>query len=184
MESKSISFSYFFYFSPPSFINIYIHFCISNNPHIGKTCRFIRCWSLKRMLILFKVIDLFIIIVVCLRFGYLNTANFFSHEYLFVFTETQIVNIFATTGLESVVLCCGSWSRGKMSFFTQWKWKTHLCACICASLPSQRLLRSLSNLKDVGIVQVKVMRAEGLMAADVNGKLNAAAHVCVSVYVS
>uniref|UniRef100_A0AAQ5YS12 C2 domain-containing protein n=1 Tax=Amphiprion ocellaris TaxID=80972 RepID=A0AAQ5YS12_AMPOC len=29
---------------------------------------------------------------------------------------------------------------------------------------------SLSNLKDVGIVQVKVMRAEGLMAADVNGK--------------
>ncbi|KAM9841577.1 multiple C2 and transmembrane domain-containing protein 1 [Aulostomus maculatus] len=32
------------------------------------------------------------------------------------------------------------------------------------------LMKSLSNLKDVGIVQVKVMRAEGLMAADVNGK--------------
>uniref|UniRef100_A0AAQ6A513 C2 domain-containing protein n=1 Tax=Amphiprion ocellaris TaxID=80972 RepID=A0AAQ6A513_AMPOC len=32
------------------------------------------------------------------------------------------------------------------------------------------VLKSLSNLKDVGIVQVKVMRAEGLMAADVNGK--------------
>ncbi|KAM3599757.1 uncharacterized protein V6R79_010963 [Siganus canaliculatus] len=31
-------------------------------------------------------------------------------------------------------------------------------------------LKSFSNLKDVGIVQVKVMRAEGLMAADVNGK--------------
>uniref|UniRef100_A0A8C2YWQ4 Multiple C2 and transmembrane domain containing 1 n=1 Tax=Cyclopterus lumpus TaxID=8103 RepID=A0A8C2YWQ4_CYCLU len=30
--------------------------------------------------------------------------------------------------------------------------------------------RSFSNLKDVGIVQVKVMRAEGLMAADVTGK--------------
>ena len=33
-------------------------------------------------------------------------------------------------------------------------------------------MKSLSNLKDVGIVQVKVMRAEGLMAADVNGNLN------------
>ncbi|XP_077944726.1 multiple C2 and transmembrane domain-containing protein 1 isoform X2 [Gasterosteus aculeatus] len=31
-------------------------------------------------------------------------------------------------------------------------------------------LRSFSNLKDVGIVQVKVMRAEGLMVADVIGK--------------
>ncbi|KAM9338540.1 multiple C2 and transmembrane domain-containing protein 1 [Symphorus nematophorus] len=31
-------------------------------------------------------------------------------------------------------------------------------------------LKSFSNLRDVGIVQVKVMRAEGLMAADVNGK--------------
>uniref|UniRef100_A0A3Q4GI04 Multiple C2 domains, transmembrane 1b n=1 Tax=Neolamprologus brichardi TaxID=32507 RepID=A0A3Q4GI04_NEOBR len=31
-------------------------------------------------------------------------------------------------------------------------------------------LRSFYNLKDVGIVQVKVMRAEGLMAADVTGK--------------
>ncbi|XP_041815491.1 multiple C2 and transmembrane domain-containing protein 1 isoform X5 [Chelmon rostratus] len=30
--------------------------------------------------------------------------------------------------------------------------------------------KSFSNLRDVGIVQVKVMRAEGLMAADVNGK--------------
>ncbi|XP_051268800.1 multiple C2 and transmembrane domain-containing protein 1 isoform X3 [Dicentrarchus labrax] len=32
------------------------------------------------------------------------------------------------------------------------------------------LLKSFSNLRDVGIVQVKVMRAEGLMAADVTGK--------------
>ncbi|XP_076613438.1 multiple C2 and transmembrane domain-containing protein 1 isoform X3 [Chaetodon auriga] len=32
------------------------------------------------------------------------------------------------------------------------------------------VLRSLSHLRDVGVVQVKVMRAEGLMAADVNGK--------------
>lgn len=54
------------------------------------------------------------------------------------------------------------------------------------SPPPQRLLRSLSNLKDVGIVQVKVMRAEGLMAADVNGELNGAAQwplVCVCVCV-
>ncbi|XP_026862016.2 multiple C2 and transmembrane domain-containing protein 1 isoform X3 [Electrophorus electricus] len=32
------------------------------------------------------------------------------------------------------------------------------------------LLRSFNNIKDVGIVQVKVIRAEGLMAADVTGK--------------
>ncbi|CAL8250729.1 unnamed protein product [Boreogadus saida] len=32
------------------------------------------------------------------------------------------------------------------------------------------LMRSLINLKDVGMVQVKVIRAEGLMAADVTGK--------------
>ncbi|XP_040013405.1 multiple C2 and transmembrane domain-containing protein 1 isoform X1 [Xiphias gladius] len=32
------------------------------------------------------------------------------------------------------------------------------------------VLKSFSNLRDVGIVQVKVMRAEGLMAADVTGK--------------
>ncbi|XP_029920781.1 multiple C2 and transmembrane domain-containing protein 1 isoform X2 [Myripristis murdjan] len=32
------------------------------------------------------------------------------------------------------------------------------------------VLKSLSNLRDVGIVQIKVMRAEGLMAADVTGK--------------
>uniref|UniRef100_H3D7T4 Multiple C2 and transmembrane domain containing 1 n=1 Tax=Tetraodon nigroviridis TaxID=99883 RepID=H3D7T4_TETNG len=32
------------------------------------------------------------------------------------------------------------------------------------------LLKSFSSLKDVGIVQVKVLRAEGLMAADVTGK--------------
>ncbi|KAM9821350.1 multiple C2 and transmembrane domain-containing protein 1 isoform 2-T2 [Syngnathus typhle] len=32
------------------------------------------------------------------------------------------------------------------------------------------LWRSLRNLKDVGVVQVKVIRAEGLMAADVTGK--------------
>uniref|UniRef100_A0AAQ5Z9Z9 C2 domain-containing protein n=1 Tax=Amphiprion ocellaris TaxID=80972 RepID=A0AAQ5Z9Z9_AMPOC len=32
------------------------------------------------------------------------------------------------------------------------------------------LWRSLHNLKDVGVVQVKVIRAEGLMAADVTGK--------------
>lgn len=34
----------------------------------------------------------------------------------------------------------------------------------------QSLWRSLHNLKDVGVVQVKVIRAEGLMAADVTGK--------------
>ncbi|XP_041093538.1 multiple C2 and transmembrane domain-containing protein 1-like isoform X3 [Polyodon spathula] len=33
-----------------------------------------------------------------------------------------------------------------------------------------RFLRSFHNMKDVGIVQVKVVRAEGLMAADVTGK--------------
>ncbi|XP_028273899.1 multiple C2 and transmembrane domain-containing protein 1 isoform X4 [Parambassis ranga] len=32
------------------------------------------------------------------------------------------------------------------------------------------VMKSFSRLRDVGIVQVKVMRAEGLMAADVNGK--------------
>ncbi|KAJ8006138.1 hypothetical protein DPEC_G00125130 [Dallia pectoralis] len=32
------------------------------------------------------------------------------------------------------------------------------------------VLRSFRNLKDVGVVQVKVIRAEGLMAADVTGK--------------
>ncbi|XP_062269399.1 multiple C2 and transmembrane domain-containing protein 1 isoform X3 [Platichthys flesus] len=32
------------------------------------------------------------------------------------------------------------------------------------------LRQSFSNLKDVGLVQIKVMRAEGLMAADVTGK--------------
>ncbi|XP_039518250.1 multiple C2 and transmembrane domain-containing protein 1 isoform X3 [Pimephales promelas] len=32
------------------------------------------------------------------------------------------------------------------------------------------LLRSFNNIKDVGMVQVKVIRAEGLMAADVTGK--------------
>ncbi|XP_062409675.1 multiple C2 and transmembrane domain-containing protein 1 isoform X2 [Sardina pilchardus] len=32
------------------------------------------------------------------------------------------------------------------------------------------VLRSFTNLKDVGIVQVKVLRAEGLLAADVTGK--------------
>ncbi|CAG14774.1 unnamed protein product, partial [Tetraodon nigroviridis] len=30
--------------------------------------------------------------------------------------------------------------------------------------------RSFQNLKDVGVVQVKVIRAEGLMAADVTGE--------------
>lgn len=34
----------------------------------------------------------------------------------------------------------------------------------------QSLWRSLHNLKDVGVVQVKVIRAEGLMVADVTGK--------------
>ncbi|XP_076842665.1 multiple C2 and transmembrane domain-containing protein 1 isoform X2 [Brachyhypopomus gauderio] len=33
-----------------------------------------------------------------------------------------------------------------------------------------RLLRSFYNLNDIGIVQVKILRAEGLMAADVTGK--------------
>lgn len=34
----------------------------------------------------------------------------------------------------------------------------------------QSVWRSFHNLKDVGVVQVKVIRAEGLMAADVTGK--------------
>ncbi|KAI4790684.1 hypothetical protein KUCAC02_034471, partial [Chaenocephalus aceratus] len=34
----------------------------------------------------------------------------------------------------------------------------------------KRALKSFSNFRDVGIVQVKVMRAEGLMSADVTGK--------------
>lgn len=34
----------------------------------------------------------------------------------------------------------------------------------------QSIWRSLHNLKDVGVVQVKVIRAEGLMAADVTGR--------------
>lgn len=34
----------------------------------------------------------------------------------------------------------------------------------------QSMWRSFQNLKDVGVVQVKVIRAEGLMAADVTGK--------------
>ena len=34
-------------------------------------------------------------------------------------------------------------------------------------------MRSLINLKDVGMVQVKVLRAEGLMAADVTGERSA-----------
>lgn len=33
----------------------------------------------------------------------------------------------------------------------------------------QSVRRSFSNFKDVGIVQVKVLRAEGLMVADVTG---------------
>uniref|UniRef100_A0A4W4DZS9 C2 domain-containing protein n=1 Tax=Electrophorus electricus TaxID=8005 RepID=A0A4W4DZS9_ELEEL len=33
-----------------------------------------------------------------------------------------------------------------------------------------RLLRSFCNLNDIGIVQVKILRAEGLMAADITGK--------------
>uniref|UniRef100_A0A672MW37 Multiple C2 and transmembrane domain containing 1 n=1 Tax=Sinocyclocheilus grahami TaxID=75366 RepID=A0A672MW37_SINGR len=38
------------------------------------------------------------------------------------------------------------------------------------------LLRSFHNIKDVGMVQVKVIRAEGLMAADVTGKKNPPTH--------
>lgn len=37
----------------------------------------------------------------------------------------------------------------------------------------QSTWRSFQNLKDVGVVQVKVIRAEGLMAADVIGKTTA-----------
>ncbi|XP_029283290.1 multiple C2 and transmembrane domain-containing protein 1-like [Cottoperca gobio] len=38
------------------------------------------------------------------------------------------------------------------------------------TLKRYSVLKSFSNFRDVGIVQVKVMRAEGLMAADVTGK--------------
>lgn len=34
----------------------------------------------------------------------------------------------------------------------------------------QGVKKSFSHVKDVGMVQVKVLRAEGLMAADVTGK--------------
>lgn len=45
--------------------------------------------------------------------------------------------------------------------------------------PLQALLKSFSSLKDVGIVQVKVLRAEGLMAADVTGNQhNPASFLC------
>ncbi|KAI1905373.1 hypothetical protein AGOR_G00015470 [Albula goreensis] len=40
----------------------------------------------------------------------------------------------------------------------------------CEILSRYSLLRSFHNLKDVGMVQVKVIGAEGLMAADVTGK--------------
>ncbi|XP_030636827.1 multiple C2 and transmembrane domain-containing protein 1 [Chanos chanos] len=40
----------------------------------------------------------------------------------------------------------------------------------CQILQRYSLLRSFNNIKDVGVVQVKVIRAEGLMAADVTGK--------------
>lgn len=43
------------------------------------------------------------------------------------------------------------------------------CFCFTALVPLQSLLKSFSKMRDVGIVQVKVMRAEGLMAADVTG---------------
>lgn len=43
--------------------------------------------------------------------------------------------------------------------------------------PLQALLKSFSSLKDVGIVQVKVLRAEGLMAADVTGDQHSSASV-------
>lgn len=35
----------------------------------------------------------------------------------------------------------------------------------------QSSLRSFFKLKDIGLVQVKILRAEGLMAADVTGKI-------------
>ncbi|TRY62488.1 hypothetical protein DNTS_026136 [Danionella cerebrum] len=41
------------------------------------------------------------------------------------------------------------------------------CVSVCG--PERGLSRSFHNIKDVGMVQVKVIRAEGLMAADVTG---------------
>ncbi len=51
---------------------------------------------------------------------------------------------------------------------------THKCFFLL--WPQQSLLRSFHNIKDVGMVQVKVIRAEGLMAADVTGKKNPPSH--------
>lgn len=56
---------------------------------------------------------------------------------------------------------------------THWSW--------CAFNHPQALLNSFSNLRDVGIVQVKVMRAEGLMAADVNGNPIVSPLYCTAV---
>lgn len=41
--------------------------------------------------------------------------------------------------------------------------------CNTHSVLPQDVRKSLSNLRDVGLVQVKVLRAEGLMVADVTG---------------
>lgn len=47
----------------------------------------------------------------------------------------------------------------------------------------QSPMRSFFNMKDVGIVQVKILRAEGLMAADVTGKIMSL-HVFICAYLT
>ena len=56
--------------------------------------------------------------------------------------------------------------------YTEGKRFYHPVLCHLPVFP-QSLMRSLVNLKDVGMVQVKVIRAEGLMAADVTGERTA-----------
>lgn len=59
----------------------------------------------------------------------------------------------------------------------QWIWSLFYLQMLFLLLwPQQSLLRSFHNIKDVGMVQVKVIRAEGLMAADVTGKKNPPTH--------
>lgn len=48
----------------------------------------------------------------------------------------------------------------------------------------QGVWKSFSNVKDVGLVQVRVLRAEGLSAADVNGNFSQTPQNTVTVLVT
>ncbi len=69
---------------------------------------------------------------------------------------------------------CSNASLDHCMFFSCVDTYTHKCFFLL--WPPQSLLRSFHNIKDVGMVQVKVIRAEGLMAADVTGKKNPPSH--------